>query len=128
VRCDIARGNVRHGLAFAVRWLGLGRIPETPMSNSDCKLACRSRANVTAHSRRALFRLLAAVTVAGATIPLAQIVKAQQVDKKTAKYQDHPNSGKSCSQCRFFRPPKSCQLVEGDISPNGWCSFFSAKT
>jgi High potential iron-sulfur protein len=47
--------------------------------------------------------------------------------KKTAKYQDHPNNGQSCSQCNFFRPPKSCQLVEGDISPNGWCSFWAKK-
>jgi hypothetical protein len=58
-----------------------------------------------------------------------QRARAQsKVDKKTAKYQDHPNNGQSCSQCRFFLPPKSCQLVDGDIIPNGWCSFFAKKS
>lgn len=48
--------------------------------------------------------------------------------KSVAKYQDKPNNGQKCADCRFFQPPKSCQLVAGDISPNGWCSFFAKKT
>ena len=72
--------------------------------------------------------------VGGCTLAIASLLGASQsraqskTDKKTAKYQDQPNNGQSCSQCRFFLAPKSCQLVEGDISPNGWCSFFSKKT
>jgi hypothetical protein len=50
-----------------------------------------------------------------------------KTDKKTAKYQDHPNKDQRCALCNYFRPPKSCQLVDGDISPNGWCSFFAKK-
>jgi hypothetical protein len=48
-----------------------------------------------------------------------------KTDKKTAKYQDHPNKDQRCALCNYFRPPKSRQLVDGDISPNGWCSFFA---
>ncbi len=83
-------------------------------------------------SRRQLFPTLAGVmSVIAATISLGtgKMAYAQsKTDKKTAKYQDNPNNGQSCSQCRFFLPPKSCQLVEGDISPTGWCNFFAKKT
>ena len=81
-------------------------------------------------SRREIFPMLAAGAGMGAalSIGLGRPAEAQgKTDKKTAKYQDHPNNGKSCAQCNFFRPPKSCQLVEGDISPTGWCSFWAKK-
>lgn len=82
-------------------------------------------------SRRALFpSAIGAVAVLGLGVTLggSEIAKAQsKVDKKTAKYQDHPNKDQHCAICSFFRAPKSCQLVEGDISPNGWCSFFAKK-
>ena len=83
-------------------------------------------------SRRRVFQtLIGSAAVIGAALSL---VSAEQADaqsktpKKVAKYQDHPNKGQQCSTCRFFRPPKSCQLVAGDISPNGWCSFYAKKT
>ena len=83
-------------------------------------------------SRRQLFPTLLGFAVIFATaLSLASSEPAEaqsKTDKNTAKYQDYPNNGRHCSDCRFFRPPKSCQLVEGDISPNGWCSFFAKKT
>jgi hypothetical protein len=51
---------------------------------------------------------------------LAQ-VKMGQAD---AEYQDRPKSGLTCAACTLFRPPRSCEVVQGDISPNGWCKFF----
>lgn len=50
------------------------------------------------------------------------------------KYQKTPKDGHKCSQCRFYIPGKpatangTCQLVEGSISPNGWCTAFAAKS
>jgi len=41
-----------------------------------------------------------------------------------AEYQDRPRGGLACAACTLFRPPSSCQVVAGDISPNGWCKFF----
>lgn len=83
-------------------------------------------------SRRQLFSTFAGVMSAIAaviTLGTSEVAYAQtKMDKKTAKYQDNPNNGESCSQCRFFQPPKSCQVVDGDISPNGWCSLFAKKT
>ncbi len=82
-------------------------------------------------SRRRLFQtLIGSAAVVGAGLALVGIQSADaqsKTPKKVAKYQDHPNGGKECSKCRFFLPPQSCQLVAGNISPNGWCSFFAPK-
>ncbi len=83
-------------------------------------------------TRQQLFPTVAGMMMASAiAISLVGIREAaaqSKADKKTAKYRDHLNNGQSCSQCRFFLPPKSCQLVEVDISPTGWSSFFAKKT
>lgn len=41
-----------------------------------------------------------------------------------AGYQPRPRDGLTCEACTFFRRPRSCQVVEGDISPDGWCKLF----
>lgn len=66
----------------------------------------------------------AATLILGAVPPsLAQ----QKVSQADAKYQGHPQGQQRCAICLQFRPPGSCQLVAGPISPNGWCQFFAAK-
>ena len=83
-------------------------------------------------SRRQFFpSVLGAGAVFAAAFSLAgsEMARAQsKVKKAIAKYQDTPKNGQKCSDCNFFRPPNACQLVEGDISPNGWCSFFAKKS
>ena len=82
-------------------------------------------------SRRQLLpSVLGAGAILAAAISLAssEAAEAQEkASKTTAKYQDHPNGGNHCAICRYFRPPHACQLVSGDISPNGWCSYFLKK-
>ena len=80
-------------------------------------------------SRRRLLPVLAgSLSLVVATSSFVVSAEAQsKTDKKTAKYQDHPNKDQHCAVCNYFRPPKSCQLVDGDVSPNGWCSFFAKK-
>jgi hypothetical protein len=46
------------------------------------------------------------------------------MSKTEAEYQDGPKNGLACAACTLFRPPRSCQVVQGDISPSGWCKFF----
>ena len=53
--------------------------------------------------------------------PAAAQRKILQAD---AEYQDRPKNGLTCAACSLFRKPRSCEVVEGDISPNGWCKFF----
>lgn len=50
-----------------------------------------------------------------------------KVTKASARYQDNPNKGRQCSGCVNFRSPSDCAIVEGPISPNGWCRHFKAK-
>jgi len=45
-----------------------------------------------------------------------------------AAYQATPKNGQSCSSCALFRPPSSCLMVEGTISPDGWCKFYVKKS
>jgi hypothetical protein len=79
-------------------------------------------------SRRGLFPALAGAAGALFILLGARRAAAQpKTPKKIAKYQDHPNKGQSCSQCKYFRPPASCQLVAGKIFPTGWCIYFAKK-
>ena len=58
----------------------------------------------------------------GFSIPSA--AAQQKMSQTDAEYQDRPKNGLSCAACTLFRKPRSCEIVEGDISPNGWCKFF----
>jgi hypothetical protein len=50
-------------------------------------------------------------------------------NKAQFKYQDKPGpSGHRCSQCQLFKPPHSCAVVHGVISPNGWCTAWVKKS
>jgi hypothetical protein len=75
-------------------------------------------------SRRTL--LLAA---AGAA-PLLTLTGGEaeaKLAQDTVKYQTTPNGGHQCDGCIQFVAPNSCKLVEGDISPTGWCSLWVKK-
>jgi hypothetical protein len=48
----------------------------------------------------------------------------QKMSQTEAEYQDRSKNGLTCAACSLFRKPRSCEIVEGDISPNGWCRFF----
>ncbi len=86
-------------------------------------------------SRRTLLKGAAAVTgiaLASAFAGKAFAVTAKS-SKDVAKYQDTPNGDKKCSNCNLFIPGKmstadgTCSLVEGSISPEGYCALYSKK-
>jgi len=70
-------------------------------------------------SRPDLYRraVLLVTAAAAAEVP-------KRVSKAEAQYQDSPRGGLSCAGCTFFRKPDACAVVEGEISPAGWCRFF----
>jgi hypothetical protein len=69
---------------------------------------------------------------------------ATKVAKAAAKYQNHPNAMQMCGMCKFYiaRGGKAgsgmmgcqmgrgmmaagtCELVEGQINPMGWCVLY----
>jgi hypothetical protein len=78
------------------------------------------------------------VVAAAATCGRAAAAKAQdykpqdykpQEQKKltqaVARYQDQPKGNESCGSCPYFVFPKSCVVVEGEISATGWCPIFT---
>jgi hypothetical protein len=48
----------------------------------------------------------------------------EKMSKQEAEYQDNPKDIR-CATCTLFEPPKSCKVVEGDVSPSGWCKAFA---
>jgi hypothetical protein len=83
---------------------------------------------------RRIFVSNVVVLPALAGLLLAETTAAQAKGSKAQfKYQSTPNSGHKCSQCTFFIPGSSatangtCKIVDGSISPSGWCTAFSAK-
>jgi hypothetical protein len=50
---------------------------------------------------------------------------AEKMTREQAQYQDQPKGISMCATCTLFEPPKSCKVVEGDVSPNGWCRAFA---
>jgi hypothetical protein len=68
--------------------------------------------------------LRAALSAASVGVMILPAAAQQKVSQAEAEYQDRPKSGLACAACTLFRPPRSCEVVQGDISPSGWCKFF----
>ena len=78
-------------------------------------------------SRRGLFRngaMLAAGMIGVLSTGRPALAKMTQ---KAAGYQDTPKADQKCSGCALFKTPDSCTLIDGSISPDGWCRFYSKK-
>lgn len=85
-------------------------------------------------SRREVIKiaaLAATVPLVGASIGTAQ---AQKATKAAMQYRDTPNGKQECDNCMQYVPGRSptangqCNVVEGSISPKGWCIAYAAKT
>ncbi len=80
-------------------------------------------------SRRRILGVIAAgsLGIASAAAHAQDAPVAQKQSKAEAQYQDRPNNGQLCGICAFFVPPSSCQRVEGEVHPTGWCKNFQLK-
>jgi hypothetical protein len=80
-------------------------------------------------SRRSLLRTAVcagAGLAAGALTPRRALAQ-QKASKQAMHYQDKPSGDKKCSECLQFEAPSSCKVVEGTISPNGYCIAWVKK-
>jgi hypothetical protein len=66
-----------------------------------------------------------AALLAGALKPAA--AQSGKMAQSAASYQSAPKNGQKCLDCSLFVSPASCKLVDGTISPVGWCKFFAKK-
>ena len=71
--------------------------------------------------------LAAGAACAGLAWP-RQAVAQGKVPKAAMKYQDQPKGDEKCSNCLQFVAPDSCKVVDGTISPNGYCIAWVKKT
>jgi len=44
--------------------------------------------------------------------------------KQEAQYQDQPKDIRACATCTLFTAPDECKVVEGKVSPDGWCKLY----
>ena len=84
-------------------------------------------------SRRNLFR--SATIIAGGVAVFAAGIGTSRAEVESCKmslvaagYQAKPKDGAQCDGCSLFQAPSSCKLVDGVISPTGWCRFYSKKS
>jgi hypothetical protein len=94
------------------------------------KPASSSKAGPSVSASRRWFLETSVVTIAAAGFVsltgTALALAAAKKSKEEAKYQNKPNGQQQCSKCKHFMAGK-CEIVEGEISPDGWCKFFEAK-
>jgi hypothetical protein len=72
----------------------------------------------------------AALSLGAATAAtvVSQSAAQEKISQAVAKYQTTPKGDQRCDGCVNFQPPNACKFVQGDISPNGWCQLFAAKS
>lgn len=79
-------------------------------------------------SRRGLLRGVALVAGGGALLATTSAAAAQaKLTQKAANYQPTPKGNARCNNCSQWLQPADCKVVQGPVSPTGWCSVYAAK-
>lgn len=53
----------------------------------------------------------------------------RKASQASVQYQTQPKDKQKCSNClNFIAESNSCKLVDGQISPEGWCSLWAKIT
>jgi High potential iron-sulfur protein len=76
--------------------------------------------------RTVLFKSVAYATGATALLSSLRSAAAKMAQAGVA-YQVTPKGDQQCGNCSLFQPPSACTLVDGTISPSGWCKFWVKK-
>jgi hypothetical protein len=63
-----------------------------------------------------------------ATTVLSPAAAQEKMSQADAKYQGTPKDNQRCDGCMLFQPPNACKVVQGEISPSGWCQLFVKQT
>jgi hypothetical protein len=89
-------------------------------SNADRDLAGTPRP-----TRRAVLQGALATAIVGGA---AGGARAQDKAKQgSVQYQEKPKGDQECDKCLQWAPPNWCKVVEGKISPKGWCLLYVPK-
>lgn len=85
-------------------------------------------------TRRTFLGSAVVLPALAAAITAAASAQGSKASQSSMHYQTSPSNGMHCSLCKFFVPGQdanasgSCQIVDGSISPNGYCIAYTAKS
>ena len=86
-------------------------------------------------ARRDALKSIATLAGIAACACAARAARAQaKATKQAMQYQDQPKNGQQCDACTQYIPgpkpdaPGGCKVVDGEISPKGWCIAFVKKS
>jgi len=83
--------------------------------------------SISPNRRTIILRGVACVAAGGALINAAKSANAGKMVQSVASYQATPKGDQNCGNCLLFQAPDACQVVDGTISPTGWCKFWAKK-
>ncbi len=52
---------------------------------------------------------------------------SSKMAQSAVSYQQTPKGKSRCDACTQWQAPSSCKVVNGVISPTGWCTIFAPK-
>ncbi len=80
-------------------------------------------------SRRTCLRGIALISAAvGIPLTLASTAAEAKATKAAVHYRDRPKGMQMCHMCKFYiSSGGACQVVDGKISPMGWCDLYIAS-
>lgn len=86
----------------------------------------RMNGDAVKFSRRGFLVRTFLSSIAGVAVALFSAKGRAQAKstKEQAQYTETTDQGIYCKACAYFRPPHSCKIVDGEISPTGWCSLW----
>jgi len=96
-------------------------------SRDHLEVGGQARASLTVSRRQMLTRVMIAAAGALAVLGIASPALAKMTQQAVA-YQANPNNDQKCSGCALFKAPSSCIMIDGTISPDGWCRLFTKKS
>jgi len=77
-------------------------------------------------SRRTIIKVGLA-TLATGVVGVAS-AQGQKIAQSSVMYVEVSKNGMACEQCLQFVAPGSCKVVDGKISPKGYCVAFAPKS
>lgn len=52
----------------------------------------------------------------------------KKVSQASVQYQTQPKGEQKCKECaNFIAESSTCKVVEGQVSPDGWCTLWTKK-
>jgi hypothetical protein len=72
--------------------------------------------------------IAAGAALVGAGLSAGSAEAGGKLKQTLINYQPTPKGRARCDNCAQWQAPSACKLVDGVISPAGWCSVYAPKT